>query len=490
MFGRFKRKEHEHAAEVRNGAEEDDLSSEDEELGGVPTSFRNAFSSRKPKSERKSSSFGKTGSKEEEPSDVEDEDLGTKGASKKKIERKPASFKSRKEKDDRDVKKQERKVFATPVQDTLTSKDLVIQVSKDDIEMQHKTLNFKEKIEYLSVSMYERTPLPGIRDIASYTGPVKDAVFEKGNIGDGGHGRVLVPSGSTARFGKGKRTKWREEVFQESVASGRFHRVFYDLNDLGERILDDKPRPEQEDHLPEYSPQKLRKMMDNIEYILEGIFMVAQGLLTGGSLFQLIVVLQISDPIALLNIYGPIASEVRRMFFFLSMLSFVGVCDKITAERNQKKRWNQRSHSERIEMHLYALLFFVCLVFSLLTWPLVDEIEGALESLETAPSVFAIGQSFQDTLEQWRVAVALRFAFAACGWLLVCKDTNRDLLRGRQRFVQIERFNKQLLAQNEKLAHHSGKMLDSVSVAELSQLQRNLSTGLHEVQLQLRIRGK
>jgi hypothetical protein len=201
-------------------------------------------------------------------------------------------------------------------------------------------------------------------------------------------------------------------------------------------------------------------------------------------------VLQLQDARTFLAVYGPLAGEVRRMFYFLSTLAFVGVCDKIQAERDQQKSWKSRSAKERAEMVLYGLLFFLVLLFTLLTFKQVDHIEYHFAVFTAGAMGPAQEEDAAITISRWRTFVALRFGFAAVGWVMVCQDANRDLLRGRKRSHKIEQCEKDIAASQEQVARLSGKSLENVSMADLERLTHTLSTGLAEVQLQLTIRAK
>ncbi|GBG34882.1 Hypothetical Protein FCC1311_111052 [Hondaea fermentalgiana] len=367
----------------------------------------------------------------------------------------------------------------------ITGKELAIRLDKRDLEGRN-VLQAGQARDYVAVPVLDEAPLPVCSSLDVYSAV---PVYERGSEVDNCRGRVLVPQRHSRHFGAARGMRWREEVFVEDAVGGRFQRVLYDLDETGRRVRT-KGRRVAEEEVSEYSPQRLRSLMDQLEYVLEGIFMVGQGLLSGGSLFQLIVVTQLNDAETLLSIYGPLASEVRRMFFFLSVFSFVGVCDKLTAERNQKLNWAERSPSERVEMLAYWAMFSCCLVTSLLTWPYVDEITAAFEAYTSSePGTFVVASDFERTTRTWELAICLRFGFAALGWLLVCKDTNRDLLRGRKRFAKIDQYEREIEAGREQLARFTGKQLDGVPLDDLEALQRTLSTGLEEVRLQLHIRS-
>jgi hypothetical protein len=375
----------------------------------------------------------------------------------------------------------------------VTSKELDLAVDKDDLEGGNRALRLTpaEVSDFISVPVFPDDGPVGVADASVLSGAAaKGPVFERQGELDKNRGRVLVPTRGSARFGAVSRgaNRWNEEVYLENGSSGRFTRMLYELDASGKRV-DDGSGPGEEE-LGEYTPERLRAAMDHVEYVLEGFFMVSQGLLAGGSLFQLIVVMQLRDARTFLAIYGPLAGEVRRMFYFLSTLAFVGVCDKIQAERDQQKSWKSRGAKERAEMVLYGLLFFLVLLFTLLTFKQVDHIEYHLAVFTAGAMGPAQEEDANTTISRWRTFVALRFGFAAVGWVMVCQDAKRDLLRGRKHCNKIEQCEKDIAASQEQVARLSGKSLENASMADLERLTHTLSTGLAEVQLQLTIRAK
>lgn len=366
----------------------------------------------------------------------------------------------------------------------ITGKELALRLDKDDLEHRHHALKCEEAQHFVAIPVLDNTPIPVCTDLDNFSA---NPVYERSGEIDNCRGRVLVPQGGSRNFRARGAMRWREEVYVEDPVAGRFQRVLYELDENGRRVRTKGKRTKDED-ISEYSPQRLHSLVDQLEYILEGVFMLGQGLLSGGSLFQLIVILQIGDTETLLSIYGPLCAEVRRMFFFLAVFSFVGVCDKVTAERNHKQHWTERSPTERVEMLGYWIMFFCCLLTTLLTWPLVDEISETSQAY-LEDSTYNISSDFEGTVSRWVMIIIFRFGFAAFGWLLVCKDTNRDLLRGRKRFNQLDLYERELEAGREKLNQFTGKQLDAVPIMELEKLQKTLATGLEEVRLQLQIRG-
>eukprot|EP00515_Schizochytrium_aggregatum_P016086 CAMPEP_0202105014 /NCGR_PEP_ID=MMETSP0965-20130614/5787_1 /ASSEMBLY_ACC=CAM_ASM_000507 /TAXON_ID=4773 /ORGANISM="Schizochytrium aggregatum, Strain ATCC28209" /LENGTH=727 /DNA_ID=CAMNT_0048673891 /DNA_START=23 /DNA_END=2201 /DNA_ORIENTATION=- len=439
------------------GGGADDGESDDEDLLGRPgaRSGKHKRSSNSGSRKKRSAKAGKAGAAPMSPK-----------------EERQSEFRRREEQDEHAREQASRQI--------LTAKDLDIKVDRADLESASTWLPADEVVNYVSVPLLVKDALPIVGNASQLSTP-DDAVFERVGEMDDGRGRVLVSRPGAPRFGLSRGNRWKEEVYVENVTSGRFNRVLYELDEQGRRLVYKRFR-RGEESLSEFSPARLRSMMANVEYVLEGIFMVGQGLLAGGSLFQLIVALQIQDPAVLLSIYGPIAGEVRRMFFFLTVFSFVGVCDKITAERAQKKNWADRGAKERAELLSFGVLMFVCFVFTLLSWPVVSRISDAFEYSRPIDSEFVA------TLTRWRLYVGLRFVFSAFAWLLICKDANRDLLRGRQRFSQVERCQANLEASSMQLERLGGKGLDGVSENELRALNKTLATGLEEVQLQLQIR--
>jgi hypothetical protein len=445
---------------------------------------------------RRGSSSSRGGSKSGQDDSGRPEEAGGKKSSSKKksgeghnaSERKLLRQAATREKEEEEQRQKEQ-----ASKKLVTTKELDLAVDKDDLEGGSRALRLTpaELSDFVSVPVFPDDGPVGVADASALSGAAANGpVFERQGELDNNRGRVLVPTRGSARFGAVSRgaSRWNEEVFLENGSSGRFTRMLYELDASGKRV-DDGSGPGEEE-LGEYTPERLRAAMDHVEYVLEGFFMVCQGLLAGGSLFQLIVVLQLQDARTFLAIYGPLAGEVRRMFYFLSTLAFVGVLDKIQAERDQQQSWKSRGAKERAEMVVYALLFFLVLLFTLLTFKQVDQIDYHFAVLAADAMGPAQEEDAATTIRRWRTFVALRFGFAAVGWVMVCQDANRDLLRGRKRYKKIEQCEKDIAASQEQVARLSGKSLETASMSDLERLTKTLATGLAEVQLQLSIRAK
>jgi len=368
----------------------------------------------------------------------------------------------------------------------LQATELAIRMDKED--MSSKVGISSDGIaSFISVPILTSEPLV-TEAITSQTQITSlNAVFETSS--DYCQGRVLVPKRGAR--GKAGFQQWREEIYMENPASGRFKRHLLDLTDTGERLLENSDGHHDKMNSV-FTPEKLRATVDQLEWGLEGLFMIGQGALCGASLFQLIVVFQVvSEHEVFLSIYAPLCKEIRRVFFFLSVLALVAACDKLASERQDSSMWLRRNPCERAELWAYVGFYTCNLVSTLCAYRSIDEIYGYFLLYDNPISTDLIlpSRSLDQSLTIWKVFICTRFAFAALGWILLCKDIQRDLLRGRRRIVEVVQCKDTIKRSLEKISKLAGKGLQQAPLEELKVLQQILNTGSTEVQLQMRLRG-
>jgi hypothetical protein len=359
----------------------------------------------------------------------------------------------------------------------LTHKELCIDVEDEDLKKDRNAMRASMREGHRLTDMYTVEPLP---------------VYALGNKHDGG---------GTARQLN------TEEVYTEVLATGKFKRVIYQLDERGRRIANESgaggPAPAKE-----HSPRALRLMMLNVASLVDAFFLLCQGILSGAVIFQLIVVYQIAEQDTFIKIYAPFALEIRRMFYFLTTLSFVGVCDKYNAESSQSKSWALRGPRERTELALYVLAYFLTLITSLLAGPYADEIGNTYRSRATPTSLgdvlFDVGAgtggvenamqwvedllaSEQFPLVEWQMLITVRTIFAILGWMLLCRDVHRDLWRGRERLQTVDALKDRLDVNRKRFGYLAGQNLHELSRPQLESVREVQQRGLVEVDLQLKL---
>lgn len=280
----------------------------------------------------------------------------------------------------------------------LSSYDLSYVIDHEDVEAQKVVLNSSESLSF-------------VQSLQDFGKTLATDYFSR---------KPKVHHGKSSAYA---------EYYLESVATGRFKRILTKLDENG-NLLYGAPEASEKD---DYDPESLRQIMNVVDYLISSFFLVCEGILTGAALLESIIVFQVADERMFLQIYSPIALELRRLFYFLSVLSFVGACNKLEAEYENKKQWVSRGSRERSELFLYVFFYLLCLFISLISGPHADEMantyvlrrdqgSGWLDELLLSPTL---------NLNTWRNLVVCRFLFSTIGWLLLCKDIHRDLYRGR-----------------------------------------------------------
>ena len=281
----------------------------------------------------------------------------------------------------------------------LSSYDLSYVIDREDVEAQRVALNSSETISF-------------VQSLQEFGNAIATDYF-------GGSVK------SQAQAGKSGFT----EYYLESVSTGRFKRIVTKLDGNGHAVLQGKRESAKEEH----NPENLGQIMNVVDYLISSFFLVCEGVLTGAALFESIIVFQVADERTFLQIYSPIALELRRLFYFLSVLAFVGSCDKLEAEYCSKKQWAARGSRERSELYFYVFFYLLTLLISLVAGPHADEMANTyiLRQGDGSRWIDELLGSSTLNLTTWRNLVVSRFVFSMIGWLLLCKDIHRDLYRGR-----------------------------------------------------------
>jgi len=103
------------------------------------------------------------------------------------------------------------------------------------------------------------------------------------------------------------------------------------------------------------------------------VFLFCQGLLGGVSLLHLYLTFQSKDNAFFLKVYSPSSGEVRRMFFILSVASFVGACEKLSQVETDHASWKLRSGKEKAEIVGCCVMYLCALILTLMATPVADE---------------------------------------------------------------------------------------------------------------------
>ena len=301
-----------------------------------------------------------------------------------------------------------------------------------------------------------------------------------------------------SRQKKKKRDFFSEEFFLERKSSGHFKRVFHKVNAAGKRLDLERDTAEQslDQHLSPNvdSPEAVSLMMETVAYLVNTVFLFCQGLLAGVALLHLYLTFQSQNDALFLKVYAPSAGQVRRMFFLLSVASFVGACEKLSHEHRNRDTWRRRSVSERAEIVLFCGLYLVSLLFTLLSTPTADDMYHTnMFEKDSNPEWFVAAterttrttddRAFDDwnvKLSRWRVFVVVRFLCALISWILLCKDLHRDLSRGRQYKVQLAALTADLDAANMRFLRMCGRGIEELDANQLDELRRLQLIGLSE----------
>ena len=316
------------------------------------------------------------------------------------------------------------------------------------------------------------------------------------------------PGGRAVRKKKKKRDFFSEEFYLERQSSGDFKRVFHKVTASGKRVdfdCDHSPRQQSLDprhNLNVDSPEAVSHMMETVAYLVNTVFLFCQGLLAGVALLHLYLTFQSRDDAFFLKVYAPSAGQVRRMFFLLSVASFVGACEKLSHEHRNRDTWRRRSVSERFEIVLFCGLYLVSLLFTLLSTPTDDDMYHTNEfERESNPEWFvtavgtdtftgeeearSMGGDWKGKLYRWRVYVVVRFLCALVSWILLCKDLHRDLSRGRQYKVQLVSSVAELDRANARFLRMCGRGMEELDVKQIEELRRLQYIGLSESDMML-----
>jgi len=366
----------------------------------------------------------------------------------------------------------EREIRARASRKNITSKDLDLDIDGDDfVEGGSSVVLPREKIQdFVSVPMYALQPA-GITEQASTT---------------------LV------RRKHGGKMKDFEEIFVENSISGRFKRILYEMDSQGFRVQKTQRHyDDDEETARRNSPQALRSVVMKAAYVLNAFFLLAQGVLCGASLMQLIIVLQIASEDTLLEVYAPIAMEIRRIFYFLAVLSFVGAYQKYSDDVDNAASWMARSANEKGELIFYVTLYALTLGFTLLCGPEADNMYNTYDAYRRANegnanpddgwiAILKADDSFN--LKLWKVFAMLRFACATIGWFLLSKDVQRDVSRGRNRLRKIDELRERQEVLLGRIDNFCGRNLSRMTLPELEDLHMLQRTGVEETSIQLKLR--
>lgn len=249
----------------------------------------------------------------------------------------------------------------------LTSFDFSYSIQKEDVEAQHVRLNVNESLSFAQA-------------LESYVKEVGNAFLSTTNT-------------KSANY---------DECYMESATTGRFKRFRSKLGKDGLKAVKKKHTSN------EYNPEGLRNTIQHVNQLLSSFFLLCSGILTGASMFEVIVVFQVTQEKLLLEIYGPIALEIRRISYFLSVLAVVGACDKFNV---------------KCSYSLIVLFYGLCLLFTLLSSPFSDEMGNtyAASQGDQTDWIEIIQTSTTFNLQTWKNLILCRFICSLIGWMLLSK---------------------------------------------------------------------
>jgi hypothetical protein len=286
-------------------------------------------------------------------------------------------------------------------------------------------------------------------------------------------------------------------VFLQSLTTGRFRRVV----NQGGRHLDmhasegDADPESMEDVDPTTQLQESSALLTGI---IATIFLIGQGLLAGLAVTHAYVINSdgclreyVEDwesgctpedqEIHFLNAYCPVANEIRRTFFILTMLSFVSACDKYLREKSNRLVWEDRPPWQQWQVAYAVGAFFLTMLFTMLACDVDALMYHNHRADERWHKTAFADPDFRSMFDRWKVLSYLRMVFCLVAWIIVCIDLRAYVYNGVRAVYDKIELQELIVISEQRLAYHQGRKLPN-TYQELRQLISEQRQGLAQTE--------